>query len=75
MVETISEGFIPVFIDCGYDDFFIEINRTLHYRMVEKNISHNYVEKPGGHSWNYWVNALDEHLRFFENAFKGITKN
>jgi S-formylglutathione hydrolase FrmB len=75
MVESIPKGFIPVLIDCGYDDFFIDLNRTLHHRMVEKNISHIYVEKPGGHSWNYWVNALDEHLQFFENAFNGITKN
>jgi S-formylglutathione hydrolase FrmB len=75
MVETIPEEFIPILIDCGYDDFFIEINRTLHHRMIEKNIPHIYMEKPGGHSWNYWVNALDEHLRFFENAFYEIKKD
>jgi S-formylglutathione hydrolase FrmB len=75
MVDLIEEGFMPILIDCGYDDFFIEINRTLHHRMIEKNIPHIYMEKPGGHSWNYWVNALDEHLRFFENAFYEIKKD
>ncbi len=70
MVETIQEGFMPILIDCGYDDFFIDINRTLHTRLIEKNIPHTYIEKPGGHSWNYWVNALDEHLLFFQNIFK-----
>ena len=69
IVESIPEGFIPVLIDCGYEDFFIEINRTLHHRLIEKNIPHIYMEKPGGHSWDYWVNTLDEHLRFFEKAF------
>ena len=43
--------------------------------MIEKNIPHIYMEKPGGHSWIYWVNALDEHLRFFENAFYEIKKD
>jgi S-formylglutathione hydrolase FrmB len=37
MVDLIEEGFMPILIDCGYDDFFIEINRTLHHRMIEKN--------------------------------------
>ena len=75
MVDSIQEGFMPVLIDCGYDDFFIDINRTLHNRLIEKNVPHTYIEKPDGHSWVYWVNALDEHLRFFENAFYEIKKD
>jgi S-formylglutathione hydrolase FrmB len=75
MLDQIENGFMPVLLDCGYEDIFIEINRTLHSRLIEKNISHTYIEKSGGHSWNYWVNALDEHLTFFDNAFKGSKKN
>ena len=29
----------------------------------------------GGHSWNYWINTLDDHLRFFKNAFNGSNIN
>ena len=75
MVDLIQEGFMPILIDCGYDDFFIDINRSLHHRLIDKNISHFYVEKPGGHNWDYWTNTLDEHLRFFENAFNGSNIN
>ena len=75
MVDLIQEGFMPILIDCGYDDFFIDINRSLHHRLIDKNISHIYVEKPGGHNWDYWTNTLDEHLRFFENAFNGSNIN
>ena len=75
MVEMIPEGFMPILIDCGYDDFFIDINRTLHNRLIEKNVPHTYIEKPGGHNWDYWTNTLDEHLRFFENAFNGSNIN
>ena len=69
MVDLIQEGFMPILIDCGYNDFFIDINRSFHHLLIDKNISHIYVEKPGGHNWDYWTNALDEHLQFFENAF------
>ena len=75
MVDLIQEEFMPILIDCGYDDFFIDINRSLHHRLIDKNISHIYVEKPGGHNWDYWRNTLDEHLRFFENAFNGSNIN
>jgi len=43
--------------------------------LIEKNVPHTYIEKPGGHSWVYWVKSLDEHLRFFENAFNGSNIN
>ena len=70
MVDLIQDGFMPILIDCGYEDFFIDINRTLHHRLIERKILHTYIEKPGGHSWEYWVNALDEHLLFFQNRFE-----
>jgi S-formylglutathione hydrolase FrmB len=75
MVGLIEEGFMPILIDCGYDDFFIDINRTLHNRLIEKNVLHTYIEKPGAHNWVYWVKSLDEHLSFFENAFYEIKKD
>ena len=75
IVDLIQEGFMPILIDCGYNDFFIDINRSFHHRLIDKNISHIYVEKPGGHNWDYWTNALDEHLQFFENAFNGSNIN
>ncbi|MBC8344606.1 MAG: esterase family protein [Candidatus Marinimicrobia bacterium] len=70
MVDLIQAGFMPILIDCGYEDFFIDINRALHNRLIERNIPHTYIEKPGGHSWVYWVTALDEHLLFFQNRFE-----
>lgn len=70
MVESIKDGFMPILIDCGYEDIFIEINRTLHSRLIENNIDHTYIEKPGGHSWTYWVETLDTHLSFLQNGLK-----
>jgi len=57
-------------IDCGVDDVFFESNRALHITLLELNIPHDYSEKPGGHSWEYWINALNFQILFFIQSFK-----
>jgi S-formylglutathione hydrolase FrmB len=69
MVEIIRKNGKPIFIDCGVDDFLIGVNRELHQRLVYNSIPHDYIERPGGHSWEYWQNALPYHLLFFQNIF------
>ncbi len=59
-------------IDCGIDDIFIEINRELHQKLKRNGIKHKYIEKPGTHSWDYWTNALPEHLSFFDSVFSEL---
>ncbi len=54
-----------ILIDCGIEDRFIEGNRAIHKKMIDLKIKHDYVERPGGHSWAYWTNALEYHLLFF----------
>ncbi|PVZ83761.1 XynC protein [Serratia sp. S1B] len=61
---------IPIYIDCGVNDFFIEPNRKLHKRLLELNINHNYLESPGGHSWDYWDNAVKYQLLFMKNVLE-----
>ena len=56
-------------IDCGLDDAFLESNRTLHNKLLKLDIPHDYSEKPGGHSWDYWVISLNEHFKFFNSIF------
>lgn len=77
MVETIKKNGMPIFIDCGVDDFLIGVNRELHQRLVYNGTPHDYIERAGGHSWVYWQNALPYHLLFFQNVFvkNGVTLN
>ncbi|TRX60244.1 esterase family protein [Fulvivirga sp. M361] len=56
-------------IDCGTEDFFLKVNRTLHERMLYRNIPHQYTERPGGHNWEYWQEAVDYQLLFFGRFF------
>jgi len=58
-----------IIIDCGVDDRFIQSNRKIHQIMLELNIYHDYYERPGGHSWEYWINALDYHIMYFSKVF------
>jgi putative tributyrin esterase len=77
MVETIKKNGMPIFIDCGVDDFLIGVNRELHQRLVYNGTPHDYIERPGGHSWVYWQNALPYHLLFFQKVFvkNGVALN
>jgi len=60
---------IDLTIDCGASDGFVKSNRTLHERLVELGVAHDYAERPGGHTWTYWSNAIRYQVLFFANAF------
>ena len=70
MIDKIKASNLPLIIDCGLDDFLIEPNRELHRRLVYKQIPHEYTERPGSHTWEYWENALPYHALFFSKIFK-----
>lgn len=60
---------LAMIVECGTDDFFFAINQRLHRTLLEQNIAHDYVTRPGGHTWPYWSNALPYHLLFFSHYF------
>lgn len=70
MIDKIKTNDLELIIDCGVDDFLIEPNRELHRRMVYAKVNHDYTERPGAHTWEYWENALPYHILFFDKIFK-----
>jgi len=58
-----------IIIDDGLNDIFIKNNISMHDKMVEMGIDHDFTVRPGRHSWDYWVNSLGYHLFFFDKAF------
>ena len=58
-----------IIIDCGVDDFFIEPNRELHKKLLDLNIKHEYTERPGAHTWDYWDNSIKSQTYFFNQMF------
>ncbi|MDR6761616.1 S-formylglutathione hydrolase FrmB [Flavobacterium sp. 2755] len=65
MLDKIKANKLPLVIDCGVDDFLIEPNRELHRRLVYNKVEHDYTERPGAHTWEYWENSLPYHVLFF----------
>ncbi len=61
---------LQVMFDCGVDDFFIEVNRALHKKLLEAKVPHIYTEKPGKHDWVYWRNVVPAHFLYFSMFFK-----
>lgn len=60
---------LKLVFDCGVDDFFYGVNQRLHQKLVERNIPHDYTERPGGHTWEYWTNSVKYHLMYFNDFF------
>lgn len=67
--RSLQPNQIAISIDCGVDDFFIGINRALHAQLVEADIPHDYTERPGGHTWNYWARSLPYQMIFVSEQF------
>ncbi|MBD2721018.1 alpha/beta hydrolase [Hymenobacter armeniacus] len=70
MVDQIHRNGLPLIFDCGVDDGLLEINREMHRRLVYNHTPHDYTERPGGHTWEYWQAALPYHVLFFSQVLK-----
>lgn len=72
MYNKMKTNGVKLIFDCGIDDFLIEPNRELHRRLVYNKTPHDYAERPGGHTWDYWQNSLPHHALFFAKAFESL---
>ncbi|WEK35219.1 MAG: alpha/beta hydrolase family protein [Candidatus Pseudobacter hemicellulosilyticus] len=70
IADQLQPGQLRITFDCGVDDFFFQVNRNLHQKLLEKKIAHDYAERPGGHTSAYWTNSLDYQLLFFKKGFE-----
>lgn len=70
LATTLPPGELAVSIDCGVDDFFIAVNRNLHQLLRMRQVPHDYTERPGGHNWEYWSNAIKYQMLFISDHLK-----
>lgn len=61
---------IKFFIDCGDDDFLFDNNIELYKKLRMKRFDAQLRVRDGGHSWEYWHNALRMCLPFVSRNFK-----
>lgn len=67
LAKTLPPGKLAISIDCGADDFFIKANRGLHELLLLRKVPHDYTERPGGHNWQYWANAIKYQMLFISD--------
>ena len=68
-VETLQDGDLQIIFDCGYDDFFWDVNNAFHRKLMERKVMHDFIVRPGAHTGEYWNNAIDYQLLFFIKYF------
>lgn len=74
LVKQLKNHDVEITFDCGESDFFLEVNKALHARLLALGIDHDFTTRPGGHTDQYWANSLDYHLLFFKKYFEGEMK-
>ncbi|RIW14974.1 esterase family protein [Algoriphagus lacus] len=70
LVDKMKANGLALIIDCGVEDFLIETNRQMHQLLLANGTPHEYIERPGAHTWPYWTEALPVHLLFFSKYLK-----
>jgi S-formylglutathione hydrolase FrmB len=60
---------LAITFDCGSGDFFYQVNKNLHEKLLERNIPHDFTVRPGGHTWEYWGNSVNYQVLFFSRFF------
>ena len=70
LVPQLQPNALRIAIDCGVGDFFFKVNCNLHDKLTEHKIPHDFYQRPGGHTWGYWTNAVQYQMLFFSNYFQ-----
>jgi len=69
-IDKIENGDLAIIIDCGENDFFLNVNKDLHERLLGRKIDHDFITRPGVHEGPYWNNSIDYQLLFFKKFFE-----
>ena len=60
---------LPMIIDCGVSDFLYEDNIDFHQALEKAEIKHEFIARPGEHTWPYWCNSIEYQMVFFNKFF------
>ncbi|MEO6849349.1 MAG: alpha/beta hydrolase family protein [Mucilaginibacter sp.] len=69
LTYLLTPGSLALTFDCGSQDFFYQVNKNLHDKLLERNIPHDFTVRPGGHTWDYWGNSINYQALFFSGFF------
>ena len=69
-ISRLKNGDLAILFDCGYDDFFFEVNNDFHKKLLKYKIQHDFIVRPGAHNADYWKNSIDYQRLFFKKFFE-----
>jgi S-formylglutathione hydrolase FrmB len=70
LAKNLKPGDLAISLDCGSEDFFVQVNRNLHQQLLDQQIVHNYEEHPGKHTWKYWKEGIERQMKFIDQQFR-----
>lgn len=73
-VDSLRDGELAIIFDCGYEDFFFGVNNALHAKLMKLGVGHDFLVRPGGHTFAYWANSLPYQMLFFQRYFQQQAK-
>jgi S-formylglutathione hydrolase FrmB len=68
--EKLAGRSVAILFDCGWEDPFIHTTRALHLKLMNLGVPHDYIERPGGHTAEFWTNSLAYHLQFIADHLR-----
>ncbi|WP_231459778.1 alpha/beta hydrolase family protein [Pedobacter sp. Leaf132] len=75
LTHLLTPNKLAIIIDCGTGDFFYKVNVALHDKLLDRNIPHDFITRPGVHNFEYWGNAVVYQALFFSRYFEKNKKN
>ncbi len=73
-IDGLKNNELAIIVDCGVGDFFLDVNRNLHTKLVEMGVTHDYIERAGAHTATYWNNSIIYQTHYFDQYFSAKTR-
>ena len=68
-IDRLQGSDIKLIIDCGEGDFFLEVNRNLHQRLLGLGVDHDFISRTWKHTHEYLDNPIGYQILFFDKFF------
>lgn len=72
LIHLLTPNSLALIFDCGVDDFFYKVNVAMHEKLLYAGIPHDFIVRPGAHTWEYWANAVSYQLLFMKHYFAAL---
>lgn len=70
MIDNLNDDLsLKIIFDCGFSDFFYDVNKQFEEKLKQCNIAHQFIERAGSHNWEFWRESISFHLPFFADFF------